>query len=285
MLVGVLPPQRARLLLLGVPGEPDLGRIVLLQELPVGQLGDRDREDLERQVHDRHQVGDDQNDVLGHLGPGDRLHAAEHRAEQHAGQAEVHSVVVVDPDESGHDEADPGHLGHQVGERADDGPDHAHDARRIAAVARAQEVRDRVGAELAEVRPQEHGEEQVAPRPAHHVPQSEEPLGRDQAGHGDERGRRHPVRAGGHAVVDGGDTAPGDVVLVGVGRAGEDADEDVDGERQRHVDPADPLVRQAEGQLEDPDEDRGHEEADRVETEDLVQAHHGGLALLADAHL
>ena len=94
-LVGVLFPQRARLLLLGVAGDLDRLGVVCLQEPAVGELGDRDREELVGEIHDRDQVGDDQDDVLRHLGPRDRLHAAKHRAEQHADQADENADVEI----------------------------------------------------------------------------------------------------------------------------------------------------------------------------------------------
>ena len=221
--------------------------LLRLQHPAVGQLRDRDREELEGQVHHGHQVRDDQDDVLRHLGPGDRAHAAQHRAEEHAEQADEDADVEVQADEARHDEPDARHLGDEVGEGAGDGGDHAHDARRVAAVAGAQEVRDRVGAELAEVGAEEHGEQQVAARPPHDVGQAREALGRERAAHRDERRRRHPVRAGGHAVVEGRHAAAGHVVLVRVRGAGDDADDDVDQQRQRHEEPADPPVREAEG--------------------------------------
>ena len=67
-----------------------------LQRLAVGQLRDRHAVELRRQDRHRDDVGDDQDDVLGDLGPGHRPHAAQHRAHQDAGEA----------DEDGHAERD-----------------------------------------------------------------------------------------------------------------------------------------------------------------------------------
>ena len=54
----------------------------LLQRLTVGDLRDRVAGMLHRQPHHRDHVGDDQDDVLRHLGPGHRAHAAEEGAHQ-----------------------------------------------------------------------------------------------------------------------------------------------------------------------------------------------------------
>ena len=176
--------------------------VVLLEELPVGQLGDRDREEHPGQVHDRHQVRDDQDDVLGHLGPGHRPHPAEHRAEQHAEEPDEHADVEVEPDEAGDDQADPGHLRDEVGEGAGDGADDADEPRGCCRRSGRPGSREWCRPELPEVGAEEDGEQQVAARPAHDVGQAGEALGRQRAAHRDERRRRHPVRAGGHAVVD-----------------------------------------------------------------------------------
>ena len=63
--------------------------------LPVSQLRDRDRKKLKGEVNDRDQVRDYQDDILRHLGPGHGFHAAEHRAEEHADQADKDTDVEV----------------------------------------------------------------------------------------------------------------------------------------------------------------------------------------------
>ena len=54
--------------------------------------------------------------------------------------------------------------------------DHPDDPGGVPAVPGAEEVGNRVGAELAEVWPEEHGEQQVAARPAHDVGEAGETL-------------------------------------------------------------------------------------------------------------
>ena len=53
-----------------------LKRLDLLQDHAVGQLWHRNAGDLVRQNGDRHEVGNDQDRVLGDLCPGDGPHAA-----------------------------------------------------------------------------------------------------------------------------------------------------------------------------------------------------------------
>ena len=60
----------------------------LLELVAVDRLRHRHAGLLHRQPHHRNHVGDDQDDVLRHLGPGDRPHAAEERAHQNAAQAD-----------------------------------------------------------------------------------------------------------------------------------------------------------------------------------------------------
>ncbi len=63
--------------LTGVGGEFLFLRRHLLQHLAVDELRDREVGDLHRQPDHRDHVGDDQDDVLRHLRPRDRAHAAE----------------------------------------------------------------------------------------------------------------------------------------------------------------------------------------------------------------
>ena len=71
------------------------------------QQGDEDR---------RHQVGEDQHAVLGHLGIGDALHAAEHGVEEHDRHADDHAGVDVHLEEAREHDADAAHLPGDVGE-------------------------------------------------------------------------------------------------------------------------------------------------------------------------
>ena len=154
-----------------------------------------------------------------------------HRAKEHADQADEDADVEIQTDKARDDQADAGHLGDQVGERAGDRGDDADDAREIAAIAGAEKVRNRVGAELAQVGAEKDREQEIATGPTHDVGKTGESLGGKRAGHRDKRRGRHPVRTRGHAVEDSGNAATSDVVLIRVRSAGDDADDDVDAER------------------------------------------------------
>src|SRR5207302_7919272 len=100
--------------------------------------------------HGRH-VGDDEDDVLGHLGPGHRPHAAQHRANQDPGEADEHADAELEAGHPAHDQADAVDLGDDVDERTGDRADNAHEAHDVAAVALGEEVRNGELAELAQI--------------------------------------------------------------------------------------------------------------------------------------
>ena len=191
------------------------------------------------------QIGDDQDDVLGHLGPGHRLHAAEHRAHQNAAEADEYADAELQAGEAAGDQANAVDLRHHVDEGADDCGDDADGAHDVAAVARAEEVGDRELAELAQVGREEQRHQAVTTGPAHDKRQPVITGKEQRAGHADEGGRAHPVRAGGHAVEEGWHTASRDVILGHLCGAAHDADAGIqaDGRGEEHV--ADPGLGQA----------------------------------------
>jgi hypothetical protein len=74
--VDILHPQRASFLLLHITCDLDDSGIIGLEELAVRQFRDRNTEDRPGEIDDRHQIGDDQNDVLSDLRPGAGSHGA-----------------------------------------------------------------------------------------------------------------------------------------------------------------------------------------------------------------
>src|SRR5690606_37998631 len=74
-------------------------------------------------------------------------------------------------------------------------------------------------------------QDHVAAGPAHQEQRAAVAHVGDQAGHGDEGRRRHPVGRGGHAVGDRVNAAAGNVELTGGTGARPDGDADVEGER------------------------------------------------------
>ena len=214
--------------------------------LAVGQLRDRDPIVLGGQDHDRGQVGDDQHDVLGDLRPGHRLHAAQHRAEQDAGEAREHREFERHAEEARGDDAGAVDLRGHIGERAAHQHDDAEEAGEVAAVPERQEVRHGVGAELAQIRADQDRHQHEAAGPAEHPGQPVIAEQEQGAGHADEGGRRHPVGAGRHAVVERGHDPARHVVFRNLGGSAHHADDGVDRDREADEQIAEHLVRHAD---------------------------------------
>ena len=197
---------------------------------------------LRRQDHDRREVGDDKNDILGNLRPGHRPHAAQHRAEQDADEAGEHRDLELHAEEARGDEAGAVDLRRHVGEGAADEHDHAEEAGEVAAVPERQEVGHRIGAELAQIRSDQDRHQHEAAGPAQHPGEAVIAEQEQRSGHADERGRRHPVGAGRHAVVEGRHAPSGDVILGNLRRPRRDPDDGVDREGEEHEEIAEDLV-------------------------------------------
>ena len=160
----------------------------------------------------RQQIGDDQHDILRHLGPGDRPHAAEHRTKQNAEQAEPDADLERDSQRARSDRPRRVDLRRHIGEGRHHQDDHGEQARRVAAVAGADIVRHGIAAELAQIRRHQRGDEHVAARPPHHEGEITMAAEIDTARHGDEGSTGHPVRSRRHAVEHGGNLAAGHIV-------------------------------------------------------------------------
>ena len=88
VVIGQLPVDRAHLLFFRIACQSLFARAQLGQHRAVGHLRDRVFAMLGRQPQHRDQISDQDDDVLRDLGPGNRAHAAQKRADQDAGQAE-----------------------------------------------------------------------------------------------------------------------------------------------------------------------------------------------------
>ncbi len=247
-----------------------LERLDALERHTIHQLRDRHAGDLHRHQDHRDQVGDDQHDVLRDLRPGDRAHAAHHRADQDAGEPDEHRDRERDVEEALGDDADADDLRDDIDERGGDQHDHADEARDVAAVARAEEVRHRVLAELAQIGREQDRHQHVAAGPAEHEGKPAIAERIEAACHADERSGRHPVRARRHAVVDRGHAPSGDVVLAHLHGAAEDADIGIHADREGDEQVADHAIGHA--QLFEAGEDQ-HEEGEAADIAgvDLVQ--------------
>jgi len=156
-----------------------------------------------RQPHHGDHVGDDQDQVLCHLGPGHCAHTAQERTDQNASQTDIHAHVERQTGQTSSDQAHAKDLRDHVHEGHQDGRKHANQAGHVAAVACTQEVGDGELAKLTQVRCQEQGHQTVTTGPAQNEGQTAVTCQVKRTGHTDEGSRRHPVRTGGHAVVNG----------------------------------------------------------------------------------
>ena len=230
-----------------------------LQHLTVGDLRDWVARVLHRQPDHGGQVGNDQDDVLGHLRPSHRAHPAKERAHEDAAQADEHAGPELESRKAAGDQPDAVDLRHHVGERAQDRGEDAHAAHDVTAVALAEEVGNRELAELAQVGREEQRHQHIAARPAHHECKAVKAGQVQGTRHADERRRAHPVRARRHAVEERRYAPAGHVVFRGVDRAAHDADAGVqrDGGEQEPV--ADPSTRHPH-LLSDREERQEHQE-------------------------
>jgi hypothetical protein len=215
----------------------------LLERGAVHDLRDRHAGELHRHQDRRDEVGDDQHDVLRDLRPRHGPHATHHRADEDAGEPDEHRNREADIEEALGDDADADDLRHDIGEACRDQHNDTDEACGIAAEAGAEEVGHGVLAELAQIGREQDGHEHVAAGPAEDEGKPAIAQRVEAAGHADEARRRHPVRAGGHAVVDGGHASARDVVFAHLHRAAEDADIGIDADGESHEQVADDLVR------------------------------------------
>eukprot|EP01136_Pigoraptor_vietnamica_P030245 Opistho-1_new@89256 len=242
----------------------------LLQLGAVDDLRHRHARLLHRQPHHRDQVGNDQDDVLCHLRPGDGAHAAEERAHQDTAEADEHADLERQPAQARRDQSHAVDLRHHVGERAQDGGKNADESGQIAAIAFTQKIWNGELAELAQIGCEEQRHQAVAAGPAHDEGETTVAGEVQRTGHADEGRGRHPVGAGGHAVVDGWHATAGHVVFGRIGGAAHDADAGIQGHGGQQEDEADVAARQPH-LLEHRQHDHEGNEAAGVPGVDLVQ--------------
>ena len=191
------------------------------------ELRQRVAGELQRDEDRRHQVGGDQHDVLRHLGVGDALHATEHCVHEHDRHADVDTGLARHAEEARERHTNAGHLADDVGQRRSQQADHRHGRRGLRVEAVADELRHGELAELAQVRGQQHRQQDVATGPAHQEQAAAVAHVGNQAGHGDEGRCRHPVGRSGHAVGDRVHAAARGIELAGAAGTRPDGDADV----------------------------------------------------------
>ena len=114
----------------------------------------------------RHQIGDNQHDILGNLCPCDGAHAAKHGTQQNSQQTEPDAQFKRNLQCPCGDGAGGINLRGHIGERGNHQHDDRKQAGQIAAIARADEIGHRVAAEFAQIRRQQRVNQHIAARPA-----------------------------------------------------------------------------------------------------------------------
>ena len=226
----------------------------------IGQLGDRNAVMLRRQDHDGRQIGNDQHDILRDLRPSHGPHAAQHRAQQDAGQAGEYREFERHAEEARRDQARTVDLRRHVGERAADEHDDRDEAREVSAEAERHEVGHGIGAEFAQIRADQDRHQHEAAGPAQHPGEAVIAEQEQRAGHADEGRCRHPIGAGRHPVVERRHAPAGNVVFGNLRRARHHPDDGVNRNRETHEQITQNLVRDP-GLLEDREQNDETDEA------------------------
>ena len=249
----------------------------LAQLLGIDQGSDRRPHLLVGQPGNRYQKGQQNHDVLGHLGPGDGPHAAKERAQQHAAQPQHDADLELHAGQARSDQAHAVDLCHHIGERAGHGRQGGDDARPAPAKAGLEEIGNRVQPHGPQMRCDQHGDEAEAASPAHDIRQpprvargAAEALQVKRTREADERSGAHPVRRCGHAVVERRDTPPGHVIFLGVAGAQVHADGRIDHDGEKQEDRPNPVPRQPLGLGPEHEREKAQHARD-IQHDDLVQ--------------
>ena len=231
------------------------------QREAIHKLRQRHARDLGRHQEGRDQIGDDQHDILRHLRPGDGAHAAQHGADQNARKAHEHRDAEGHIQEALRDDANAHDLRHNVNEGRGDQDHNANQPGRIAAKARAQEVRHGILAEFPQIWRQQNGHQHVTAGPAQDEGKPTIAKGVKAARHADEACGGHPVGTGRHTVIDGGHAPTGDVVFSNGLGAADDADIGIHTNGQADEKIAENTIRHAHLFKDGDDDDEGRETA------------------------
>ena len=231
---------------------------------------------LQRQPYHRRHIGNDEDDVLGDLGPRHRAHATEKRTHQNAAETDEHTDAEFKPGKAGGDQAHAVDLRHDVRKRAQNGGENADAAHDVAAVAFAKEVGNGELAKFSQIGRQQKRDQTIAAGPAHHKRQAIEAGEIQCAGHADERRSTHPVGTSGHAVEKRRNTSPCDIIFGRVHGTGHDADRRIERNGGEQEPVTDPLARHAH-LFRDGECDHESEEANGVEDVVFLQLAEEGL--------
>ena len=225
----VEPERRDDVVELVQKRRPGAGHLAAERDLRQRLAGDLDRDE-----NGRHGIGEDQHAVLRDLRVGNPLHAAQHGVNEHDGHANQEAPLDLELEELREDDADTAHLPRNVGERDEDEADHGNDACRLRVVTLGDELGHRELAEFPEVGGEQQRQQHIAAGPAHQVDRTVVTQEGDQARHGYEGGRAHPVGGRGHPVGDRRYALAGDVEVAR--RMGPRPDGDADVEEKAQPD-------------------------------------------------
>ena len=206
---------------------------------------------LVRQPRHGNQKRQQDDHVLRHLRPGDRAHAAQKRAQQHAAEAQHDADLELHAGQARGDQAHTVDLRHHIGERAQHRRHRRNHARPATTEAHLEEIGNRVEVHRPQMRRNQHRDQAETAGPAQQIGeptrmpgQARKSLQIQRARQADERRRTHPVGRRRHAVVERRNTPPGDVILFGIGGPAVHADTGIGHHRQKQKDRADPMARE-----------------------------------------
>ena len=188
-----------------------------------------------------YKIGDDQHDILCDLSPGDGAHPAQHRADQNAQQTKPDAKFERNAQGARCDCAGRVDLCGHIGEGRNRQNDHCTKPRQVAAVACANEVRNRVAAEFAQIRSHQRIHQYIAASPADDESQITVTTEVDAACKCDEGSAGHPIGCGCHAIENRWHLPARQIIGVNLRGAADPADCRVDQDRKDYEADADGL--------------------------------------------
>ena len=164
--IGACLDDRANFKFLGIFVEDDFPLGNLCQHLTIGDLGNGIAGMNNRQPYHGGQIGDDQDDVLGDLCPGDRFHPAEERADQDPAQTDEYADAELKTGKAAGDQSHAVDLRNDIGKRTENCCEDADASDNVAAITLPKEVRNGELTEFAQVGGKQQRHQAVTAGPA-----------------------------------------------------------------------------------------------------------------------
>ena len=157
---------------------------------------------LQADKHRRHRVRKNEHAELRDLGVSYALHATEHGIKEYNQHAGEQACFIISLEEPGEGHADALHLANDIGYRANNQANDSHHPRSVGVITITDKLGHREFTVLPQIRRDKHSQNHIAACPSHQKNRAAIPVigETDQAGHGDKRGGRHPIRRGCHTV-------------------------------------------------------------------------------------